>query len=78
MKTCGAFHPEDLSITCSLEDHPHPTHLGGFPLIEWPSDDYVAPLRRHKVEGTREFMARVAASIPSEQVFREESPYTDL
>jgi hypothetical protein len=78
MKTCGAFHPDDMSITCSLDAHPHPVHIGGFPPTEWGNEDFVSPVRRHRAEGAKDFMARVASQVPSEVVFKEESPYSDL
>ena len=78
MKTCGVFHPTDMSTTCALKANPHPVHIGGFPPVEWTNDDFVAPVRRHQASGTKEVMAKVASQTLSEQVFREESPYMDL
>lgn len=78
MKVCGAFHPADMTVTCSLDAHAHPVHIGGFPITEWANDDYVAPLRRNRAGGAKSFMERVAAAVPSEVVHHEESPYQDL
>lgn len=70
---CGAFHPENIEITCRLPQGNHSDHLGGFApdVVMWPNDDHVAP---HSGDPLPLFQ-RSAARIPSMKKIEERSPY---
>lgn len=73
MSYCGAYHPDNMSITCRLHPGNHDQHLGGFPpdLVFWSNENYIAPVPI----GDPDVGKRIAARIPSEKSVSESSLY---